>query len=78
MDKVEKKVSDKYDHRFGYLAVEMGFATAEQVKDALAEQIEDNLANKPHRLVGAILLENGWITPQQIDTVLNELFKIEK
>ena len=75
MDNVEKELSNKYCQRFGALAAEMGFSTEEQVKEALAKQMEDNLAKRSHRLMGRILLDNGWITPQQIEMVLNELFK---
>jgi len=78
MGNIDKELSKKYCQRFGYLAVEMGFSTAEQVKEALAEQVEDDLADKPHRLMGRILLDKNWITPQQIETVLNELFKPER
>ncbi len=78
MDNIDKELSEKYCQRFGYLAADMEFSTADQIKDALAEQMEDDLANKPHRLMGRILLDKGWIKPQQIDTVLNELFKTEE
>ncbi len=61
--------------RFGKVAADMGFITAEQLKKAITEQVEDNLADKPHRTLGEILLENGWITDEQIDIVLSELFK---
>lgn len=60
--------------RFATIAVSKGFVTAEQAKAALSEQLDDDLANKHHRLVGAILLEKGWITIPQIDIVLNDLF----
>ncbi len=59
--------------RFGRIAVDMGFITAEQLKEAITEQVEDNLADKPHRPIGKILLEHGWITKEQIDIVLKEL-----
>ena len=78
MDNIDKELSEKYCQRFGYLAADMGFSTADQIKDALAEQMEDDLANKPHRLMGRILLDKGWIKPQQIEAVLNELFKAEE
>jgi hypothetical protein len=60
--------------RFATIAVSKGFVTAEQARTALSEQLDEDLANKHHRLVGAILLEKGWITIPQIDIVLNELF----
>lgn len=60
--------------KFAIIAVQKGFITPEQAKAALGEQMDDDLANKRHRLIGAILLDNGWITHQQIEVVLSELF----
>ncbi len=56
----------------------MGFVTAEQLNKALTEQVGEDLSNKPHRSVGKILLENGWITDEQINIALKELFKKKK
>ncbi len=76
---LDKDISEKYCFRFGKLAVEMGFITEAQLKDAIIEQLEDNLLETPHhRMLGLILFEKEWITPQQIDLVLNELFRRRK
>lgn len=75
---IDKELSKKYCPRFGMISVEKGFITPEQLKEALAEQLDDNLANSPHRLIGRILLEKGWMTPKQIEIILNELFKQER
>ena len=72
---VLKKLAIQYFPRFGNIAVHMGFVTAKQLKQAVVEQVEDDIFDRPHRLIGDILLENGWITDEQINTVLNELFK---
>lgn len=64
-----------YCTRFGKIAVESGFITPEQLQQALSEQVDDNLANRPHRVVGAICFDRGWMTPQQIDEVLNKVFR---
>ncbi len=77
-DEVDKELSAKYCYRFGMIAVEMEFISPEKVKEAMAEQVDDNLSNRPHRLLGRILLEKGWMTAQQIETVLNELFKRDR
>ena len=71
-----KKLSKKYCPQFGKIAVDMGFVTAEQLTEAIAEQAEDSLSNKPRRLIGSILFEHGWITRDQIDIVLDILFKV--
>jgi hypothetical protein len=34
----------------------MGFVTAKQLKEAITEQVGDDLADKPHRPIGKILL----------------------
>jgi hypothetical protein len=71
----EKDVSLEWTPRFGSVAVDMGFATSEQVKDAMDEQVDDNIRNKPHRPLGKILFEKDWMSHQEIEMVLNELFK---
>jgi hypothetical protein len=56
--------------RFGTAAVQLGLITAEQLKDALMEQLEDDLNGRPHRVLGAILSARGWLAPEQIPQVL--------
>jgi hypothetical protein len=72
------KPSVKYSHRFGDIAVDMGFVTAEQVKEAIAEQIDNDMNNRRHMFIGEIMLMKGWINIKQLDIVLNELYKNEK
>ncbi len=71
---IYKNLSKQHNPRFGEIAVDMGFVTEEQLKEAMVEQVEDNLSNHPHRFIGYILFENGWITNEQFDNVLNILF----
>lgn len=68
-------VTQQYCPRFGQLAVEFGFVTATQVRQALLEQWDDRRAGRPHRVLGAIFFAHNWMTPGQIDRVLNELFR---
>lgn len=62
----------QYCRRFGQVAVERGFITPEQLKEALSDQVDDDLAKKRHRLLGDILFEKGRLTANQIDAVLDE------
>ncbi len=77
LDDAYKELSNQYSRRFGTIAVDKRFITTEELKKAMAEQIEDDISNKPHRLIGKILLENGWIIDKQIDIVLDELKKVD-
>ncbi len=74
----EVKILKESLPRFGMIAVDMGYVTEKQLNQALAEQMAEDLSNKPHRSIGKILLENGWITDEQIDIVLNGLFEKKK
>ncbi len=70
---IGKSISQKFCTRFGMIAVSKGYVTADQLKEALTEQADDNISDRPHRLIGRIFFERGWITDEQIDLVLNEL-----
>jgi hypothetical protein len=77
VDESDKDLEKKYALRFGQIAQEMGFVTAEQVREALDEQLSNSLSARlrPRRLIGEILFEKGWMTLKQIETVLSEIFK---
>ncbi len=77
LDDAYKELSDQYSHRFGKIAVDKRFITTKELKVAMAEQIEEDVSNKSHRLIGQILLQKGWITDEQIEIVLNELYKVD-
>jgi hypothetical protein len=71
-------VSEKFCPRFGMIAVEMGYVSVEQVREAMAEQIDDDFANRPHRLLGTILVDRGWMTFREVEMVLEKLFKLQQ
>lgn len=59
--------------RFGSIAYQRGYLTKEQIQEALAEQVEDNLSGKPHRLLGKIFREKGWLTEEQEKSILADM-----
>ena len=74
MEKDNKKKSPSMmTFRFGRIAFNRKYVTLEQVQRALAEQMEDNVTQKPHRLLGDIMLENNWITEEQLESILDEM-----
>lgn len=56
--------------RFGFHAVDKGFIAEDQLIDALATQARENVEEGKHRLLGQILLDQGFITASHIDEVL--------
>ena len=59
--------------RFGLIAVEKGFITADQLVEAFKVQVLEEIEKEKHRLIGAILFEHGFITLPQIDEVLQSM-----
>ncbi len=64
---IDREISGKYCNRFGVIAVDKGFVTAYLLKEALAEQADDNIFHRPHRLIGRIFFDKGWMTDEQIN-----------
>ncbi len=73
--KDDKSVLTKHILRFCQVAVDMGYLSAAQVTAALDEQIANDPYSRlrPHRLIGEILLRNGWLTNEQTEMVLSKL-----
>ncbi|MHB1024235.1 MAG: hypothetical protein ACYC24_00840 [Desulfobacteria bacterium] len=69
-----------FSRRFGMLAVNRGYVTPKQLKEAIAEQLDDNLAGKPHQVLGKIFFDKNLMTLNQIDQILDELImgKVKK
>ena len=74
-DADEEVTSESIRKRFGVIAIEKGFITAEQLIHAIEKQIRDEIGQERHRLIGEILCENGYMTKPQCDEVLMELGK---
>ena len=76
-DDVYKNLSKEHSPQFGKVAVDMRFITAEQLTEALDEQAEDSFSDKPHRSIGRILFDHGWITRDEISFIVLRLFNPE-
>jgi hypothetical protein len=59
--------------RFGFMAVEMGFITLDQIIEAMKIQVREDLEKPKHRLVGEILVDLGFMNPSQVDEVLKAM-----
>jgi len=67
--------TEHLEKRFGVIAIEKGFCTADQFVEALKIQVMDDFTSGRHRLVGRILLEQGVLTLKQIDQILEIIGK---
>ena len=65
--------SENIEMRFGTMAVEKRFVTADHVIEAMNIQILEDIEKREHRLIGSILLDQGLLTLSQIDEVLKDM-----
>jgi hypothetical protein len=72
-----KKV-ERFEKRFGVIAVEKGFITPDQLFDALKVQVQDDMEAGSHRLIGEILCAHNAMSFEQVDQVLRVLTTIEQ
>jgi len=64
---------DKRQFRFGMIAIEKGYVTADQVMKVLEEQMKEEQSTGSHSWIGTILMEHGLITQAQLDDILQIL-----
>ena len=71
----DRELTMIYGRRFGRIAMSMGFVNLDQVQEALAEQLTSNSFTRlrPHKLIGEILFEKGWMDLNQIEKVLDKI-----
>jgi hypothetical protein len=62
---------------FGEIAIERGYVTVAQVKQALEIQREMRRAGEGHKLIGVLLVELGYMSPKQVMEVL-EMYDAER
>ena len=70
---LKRQLDSMQERRFGILSVKRGFVTPDQLVDALAIQLKEDLTGQPHRLIGTILYDLGFMTVTQIQAGLKEL-----
>ncbi|SPD76083.1 hypothetical protein PITCH_A820002 [uncultured Desulfobacterium sp.] len=61
------------EKRFGVTAVKLGFITSDQLVEALAVQVAEDISTGDHDLIGKILFEQGILNMEQIDHVLKSM-----
>jgi hypothetical protein len=64
---------DKGKIRFGMIAINKGYITKDHLIQALTIQAKENIEEGKHRLLGQILLSEGFLSAEQVDDVLETL-----
>jgi len=64
---------DSLAKRFGDIAIQKQFITKNQLLDAVTVQIENKIEKAEHKLIGAILIELGYMSEDQVNQVLETM-----
>lgn len=68
-------MNDRYKF-FGEVALEKKFVTSEELYNALTQQARTKVDTGEEKLLGQILLEQGYITADQVTEVLDVLYPV--
>jgi hypothetical protein len=66
---------EHYEKRFGMIAIDKGYITAEDLVKGLTIQVGEDIRKIPHRFLGEIFFDMGLMTDQQVDEVLGIIFR---
>ena len=66
---------DTLAKRFGDIAIQKKFITKNQLLEAMTVQIEKQLERAEHKLIGAILIELGYMSEEQVSEVVETMSK---
>ena len=65
----------QYEKRFGVIALDKGFITADDLIRALTIQANENIKKGRHRLIGEILLGMDLMSAKQIEEVVSTIIR---
>lgn len=66
-------MAKKRKERFGEVAVGLGLATEEEIRQALERQAQLKQEGRKHKLIGMILLEMGVLSNEQLILALRAM-----
>ena len=69
--------TNQFEIRFGMAAVKKGYATPEQIIEALEIQVKEDLSSGKHTPIGEIMISQNLINESQLDEILEAIGKKE-
>jgi hypothetical protein len=66
-------LESKFEQRFGDTAVSKGLITLNQLIQAMTIQVRDETEKGKHRLIGEVLVDTDFMTPSQVQRVLDSM-----
>ena len=68
-----KKINE-YDRQFGMIALQRRYVSQDELYYAHKTQLQEQIVNDRHRLLADIFFHLDFMSPKEIDDVVNEQF----
>ena len=62
--------TENHEIRFGIMAIKKGFIIKDQLIEAVSIQVEYDVEDGKHKLIGEILIELGYMEASEVNEVL--------
>jgi hypothetical protein len=66
-------LEERFEPRFGDLAVRAGYLTLEQLVQSMNVQVREEIEKGRHRLLGEIVIDQGFMNVRDVRKVLREM-----
>lgn len=75
---LKNKKIEKYEKRFGQVAIEKGYIKTEDLIKAMADQVYEEQNDQERRQVGFILLQNGKMKASQLEEIVKTVMEYKE
>ena len=72
---IETVLKERFEPRFGEIAISNGFIRLEQLIEAMSAQVKEEATKGARRLLGEILIDSGFMTAEAVEEILREMKK---
>jgi hypothetical protein len=70
---IQMVIAERFEPRFGDIAISKGFVTLEQIIEAMTVQVREETTMGVRRLLGEIMMDLGLMQAGQVEEVLREM-----
>lgn len=75
---IQMVLTERFEPRFGDVAISRGFITLERLIEAMTTQVREETEKGIRRLLGEIAMDLGFMTAESVEEVLKEMKKTFK
>ena len=75
---IQMVLTERFEPRFGDVAISRGFITLERLIEAMSAQVKEEAEKGSRRLIGEIAMDLGFMAAESVEEVLEQMKKTFK